>query len=173
MEPTAVLVVASAAFLATHFVTSTPLRPALVRAIGEWPYRGLYSLVALGGIVWMAGAYGNAPYQPLWAGLRLVPVALMPIAFVLLVCGYSRNPTAIGGEGLLKTGEPAHGMIRVTRHPLMWAIALWSGAHLAASGDLASVIFFGGFLLLAGAGTLTMDARRKADPDWARFAALT
>jgi len=38
------LLVASIAFLATHFVTSTPLRPALVRAIGEWPYRGVYSL---------------------------------------------------------------------------------------------------------------------------------
>ena len=41
------LVAATVAFLATHFVTSTPLRPALVSAMGEWPYRGAYSLVAL------------------------------------------------------------------------------------------------------------------------------
>jgi uncharacterized membrane protein len=40
------LVAATLVFLATHFVTSTPLRTALVRAMGEWPYRGLYSLVA-------------------------------------------------------------------------------------------------------------------------------
>ena len=40
------LVIATVAFLATHFVTSTPLRPALVNAMGEWPYRGVYSLVA-------------------------------------------------------------------------------------------------------------------------------
>jgi uncharacterized membrane protein len=40
------LVVATLAFLATHFVTSTPLRPALVNAMGEWPYRGAYSTVA-------------------------------------------------------------------------------------------------------------------------------
>src|SRR4029077_6452978 len=45
------LLAASAFFLLTHFVPSTPLRRALVKALGEWPYRGLYSLVALAGIV--------------------------------------------------------------------------------------------------------------------------
>jgi hypothetical protein len=33
------LVAATAFFLLTHFVASTPLRPVLVKAIGEWPYR--------------------------------------------------------------------------------------------------------------------------------------
>ena len=80
------------------------------------------------------------------------PAALMPIAFVLLVCGYSRNPTMIGADKLLKSDEPARGMIRITRHPIMWAIMLWSGAHLLARGDLESAIFFGGFLLLAARG---------------------
>ena len=40
------LVAATAAFLLTHFVTSTPLRPRLVATLGEWPYRGAFSLVA-------------------------------------------------------------------------------------------------------------------------------
>src|SRR5262245_41679010 len=103
------LLAATVFFLATHFIPSTPLRPVLVRAIGEWPYRGLYSLVALGGLVWMARAYGDASSEPLWTGLRLLPVALMPIAFVMLICGYSRNPTAIGAERFLKSDEPARG----------------------------------------------------------------
>lgn len=167
------LVAATVFFLATHFVTSTPLRAVLVKAIGEWPYRGLYSLVALAAIVWMAWAYGNAPREPLWTGLRLLPAALMPVAFVMLVCGYSRNPTMVGADRLLKSAEPARGMIRITRHPIMWALILWSAAHLLARGDLESVIFFGGFLLLAAAGTLTMDSRKKSNPDWARFAAAT
>jgi hypothetical protein len=55
MTPTAMLVLATAAFLVTHFVASTPLRPALVRAIGQWPYVGLYSLVALLTLGWMRG----------------------------------------------------------------------------------------------------------------------
>ena len=167
------LLAATAFFLLTHFITSTPLRPVLVAAIGEWPYRGLYSLVALGGLVWMARAYGDATSEPLWTGLRLLPAALMPIAFVLLICGYARNPTVIGAEGLLKSEEPARGIIRITRHPIMWAIMLWAGAHLIARGDLRSVIFFGAFLLLGGVGTLTMESRKKSNPDWARFAALT
>jgi uncharacterized membrane protein len=167
------LVAATAVFLLTHFVASTPLRPVLVKAIGEWPYRGLYSLVALAAIAWMALAYADAPREPLWAGSRFLPVLVMPIAFVLLICGYSRNPTMIGADKLLKIEEPARGMIRITRHPIMWALILWSGAHLIARGDLGSVIFFGSFLLLAGAGTLTMDSRKKSNPDWARFAALT
>jgi len=169
----AALVAATVVFLATHFVASTPLRPVLVKAIGEWPYRGLYSLVALAAIVWMAYAYGNAPREPLWTGLRFLPVALMPVAFVLLICGYSRNPTMIGADKLLKSEDPARGMIRITRHPIMWALILWSGAHLIARGDLGSLIFFGSFLLLAGVGTFSMDSRKKSNPDWARFAAVT
>ena len=55
MDATGLLVLATAAFLLTHFVASTPLRPALVNALGEWPYRGVYSLVAaltLGWMIW-------------------------------------------------------------------------------------------------------------------------
>jgi uncharacterized membrane protein len=55
------LVVATAAFLITYFVTSTPLRARLVGAIGEWPYRGLYSLVAFITLGWMIWAYAGAP----------------------------------------------------------------------------------------------------------------
>jgi uncharacterized membrane protein len=167
------LVAATAVFLLTHFVTSTPIRPVLVKALGERPYQGLYSLVALAAIAWMAHAYGNAPREPLWTGLRFLPVLVMPAAFVLLICGYSRNPTMIGADRLLASQDPARGMIRITRHPIMWALMLWSGAHVLARGDSSSVIFFGSFLLLAGAGTLAMDSRKKSNPEWARFEAVT
>ena len=167
------LLAATAAFLATHFVTSTPLRPVLVRTLGEWPYRALYSLIALITLVWMIRAYGQAPREPLWQGLRLMPLLVTPLAFVLLACGYWRNPTMVGADKLLRSADPARGIIRVTRHPLMWAIMLWAGAHLLARGELRSVVFFGGFLALAGIGTLLMDHRKSANPDWARFAALT
>jgi uncharacterized membrane protein len=64
-------------------------------------------------------------------------------------------------------------MIRITRHPLMWGVMLWAGAHVLARGDSKSLIFFGGFLLLAGMGTLLIDRRKRSNPDWARFAAVT
>jgi uncharacterized membrane protein len=57
----------------------------------------------------------------------------------------------------------------------MWGIALWSAIHLLARGDVAATIFFGGFLVLALAGTALIDAR-KADThgdEWRRFADVT
>ncbi|HVJ10507.1 MAG TPA: NnrU family protein [Burkholderiales bacterium] len=167
------LLVASIVFLATHFVTSTPLRPALVRAMGEWPYRGVYSLVALVTLGWMIWAYGNAPREVLWVGTREVTYAAMPLAFILIACGYWRNPTMVGADRLLKSEDPARGMIRITRHPLMWGIMLWAAAHIAARGDTKSLVFFGSLLVLAGLGTLLMDARKRSNPDWPRFAAVT
>ena len=167
------LAAATAVFLATHFITSTPLRPLIVSRIGEWPYRGAYSLIALVTLAWMGWAYANAPREPLWAGIREIPYILMPLAFVLIACGYFRNPTMVGAEKLLKSEDPARGIIRVTRHPLMWGLMLWAASHIAARGDLKSVIFFGSLLALAGIGTLLMDTRKKSNPDWARFAAVT
>ena len=173
MDPIAVLVLATAVFLATHFVPSTPLRPKLVGAIGYWPYIGVYSLVALLTIGWMIWAYIGAPREPLWGGVRWIAYLLMPLAFVLIACGYWRNPTIVGFDGLLRSEDPARGIIRITRHPIMWGLMLWAAAHILARGDTKSLVFFGSFLLLAGLGTILMDQRKKANPDWPRFAAAT
>lgn len=178
MDPIAHLALASLVFLATHFVTSTPLRKPLIEAIGERAYLGAYSAVSFVTIGWMVWAYGRAPFVPLWQvpGVKLWPLVVMPVALVLVAAGVmTRNPSAVGQAGALKAGEPARGIIRVTRHPVMWGIALWAGVHALARGDAASLVFFGSFLVLALAGTKLIDAR-KADSlgeDWARFAAVT
>jgi len=167
------LVAATLVFLATHFIASTPLRPLLVNAIGEWPYRGAYSLVALVTLAWMGWAFANAPREPLWVGIREMPYLVMPLAFMLIACGYGRNPTMVGADRLLKSEDPARGIIRITRHPIMWGIMLWAASHILARGDLRSLIFFGSLLGLAAIGTLLMDSRKKPNPDWARFAAVS
>jgi uncharacterized membrane protein len=113
------------------------------------------------------------PREPLWPGLRLVPLVVMPVAFVLIACGYFRNPTMVGADGLLKSEDPARGIIRVTRHPIMWGVMLWAGAHVLARGEVSATVFFGGLLLVALAGTLSMDRRKRANPDFVRFAAVT
>jgi uncharacterized membrane protein len=176
VDPIAHLVLACAVFLALHLLPSTPLRAALVGRLGEGPYTGLFSLATLAAIVWMALAYRAAPYTPLWPGLRHLPPAVMPFSFILIACGVlTPNPTAVAAGRLLANPEPARGIIRVTRHPVMWGIMLWAGAHLLARGELKATIFFGTFLLLAAAGTRLQDARKaKAHGgDWKRFAALT
>lgn len=172
------LVLATLVFLATHFVPSTPLRGTLTRALGERGYMGVYSLVAAGLIAWMGWAYAKAPLHPLWQvpALRLLPLIVMPFALILLAAGImGRNPTALMQESALKASEPARGIIRVTRHPIMWGILLWAAAHILARGDLASLVFFGGFLALAALGTVLMDARKASTlgEDWKRFAAVT
>src|SRR3954468_1191350 len=97
------LLLATAAFLLTHFVTSTPIRPRLVAAMGELPYRGAYSLVAFITLGWMIWAYGDASQERLWQGLRWLPLVLMPFALILIVCGYYRNPTMVGADALLRS----------------------------------------------------------------------
>jgi len=176
VDTTLTLILATLAFLALHALPATPLRAAAVRALGESAYQGLFSLASLALLVWMSLEYQRAPFEGLWPGLRLVPLAVMPAALVLLVCGaLERNPTAAGQGRALKSAEAARGILRVTRHPVMWAIMLWALAHILAVGSLQAVIFFGGLLVLAAAGTTLQDARKaKAfGADWARFAAHT
>src|SRR2546423_5998921 len=167
------LVLAAVAFLVTHFVASTPLRAKITGAIGERAYRALYSVVAIVTLGWMIWAFRAAPRELLWGGARWLPAAVMPFAFMLLATGYRLNPTMVGAERLLKNDDPARGTIRITRHPMLWAIMLWSAAHLLARGDLASLVFFGTFLIVAALGTVSIDARKQANPDWPRFAAVT
>ncbi len=178
MDPIAHLALASLVFLATHFVSSTPLRKPIVESFGEKAYLGAYSVISFVTIGWMAWAYLRAPQVPLWQipGVKLWPLVVMPFALVLVAAGVmTKNPSAVGQAGALKSDEPARGIVRVTRHPVMWGIALWAGVHTLARGDAASLVFFGSFLVLALAGTKLIDAR-KADAlgeEWARFAAAT
>jgi uncharacterized membrane protein len=174
------LLLAAAFLIASHYgISSTPLRGWLVDRLGERAYLGLYSVIALGAIVWLSIAYARAPYIELWpfaAWMAWIPLLLMPVALVLLVGGVSGpNPTAVGAPDTLNQEDTARGILRVTRHPLMWAIALFALTHIVANGDLASVIFFGTFVALALVGTLLLDrkyaARRGAD--WRRFAEVT
>jgi uncharacterized membrane protein len=176
MDPIVLLALATGAFLATHFVPSTPLRATLVRSTSEKAYLGLYTLVAIATLGFMIYAYNRAPLEPLWPGLRLLPALLMPFAFILVVCGVaSRNPTAVGQDKALKADEPARGILRVTRHPVQWGILLWALAHVVARGDLKSTIFFGGLAFLSALGMLLIDARkaRTLGEDWKRFAGAT
>lgn len=175
MSPITNLVFATVAFLVLHFIPSTPLREGLVARLGQRPYLALYSVVSVLALVWMGWAYAQAPRQFLWEGWRFVPLVVMPFSLILIVAGYTtRNPTAVMQERALQSADPARGIVRITRHPLMWGIALWAGAHTLARGDVKSLIFFGGFLVLALFGTLSIDRRRSVlGKDWRRFAAVT
>ncbi len=156
---------AAAFFVASHLFLSAPgVRSALVGRLGEIAFRGLYSVVALAALVWLIGAYGSAPYVELWPetnGARHVPLVVMPLASILLVCGLTtKNPTAIGG-GVPPADNPAPGILALTRHPALWAIALWALAHMPPNGDAASLILFGALAALSFAGMPALDRKRR------------
>jgi uncharacterized membrane protein len=178
MDPMAILELATAVFLATHFIASTPVRSALIRALGDGVYLGAYSVVSIATLGWMIWAFARAPYQSVWLGdeFKAWAVFLMPVSLVSIACGVlTRNPSAVRQENALAAMSAPRGILRVTRHPIMWGIALWAAVHLVARGDLASIVFFGGFLALALAGTVLIDARknRTIGVDWQRFTAVT
>lgn len=174
------LLLAAVLLLATHYgISSTSLRGWLIARIGERPYLALYSIVALGALAWLILAWQRAPYVELWpmtAWSAWLPLIVMPFSLLLLVCGVSTmNPTAIGSPDTLDHAEPARGILRVTRHPFMWGVALWALAHIVPNGDAAAVVLFGTFAGLALIGTRLIDrkfaARRGAQ--WLRLTAVS
>lgn len=173
--------VAGCVLLLSHFgISSTGLRDRLVGTLGEGPYLALYSLVALGVVVWLVMAYNAAPPGPVLWTLHpygwYVPVVVVPVALVLAVGGLSQpNPTAVGGDRQFGEPQPVRGVLRITRHPVMWGIGLWALAHMVPNGDFASLLFFGTFAVLALLGTLFLDAknRRRRAADFAPFELTT
>ncbi len=174
------LTAATAVFVIGHFVLSwRPVRGALVKRLGRGPFLGGYSIVVGAAFVWMNLAYIRAPVVETWGATGwawILALCVMPFASILLVAGATTaNPTLVGGDALMDRPDPARGIFKVTRHPIMWAIALWAAAHLIATGDQSSAIFFGGFLVLALAGMAHIDARKQAEEParFARLAAVT
>ena len=178
------LMTAAAVFLAIHiFVSGTRLRDVLVGAIGEGAYTGLFSLASLGVIIWLVIAFnhanGSAEDRTLYSlgvGVRHLAIPVVAIAFFLGIQGLlAPNPTSIGQEGAIAKEGTIHGVVRITRHPFLWGVALWAAFHLAANGTLAAVIFFGTFLVLSVVGTFSIDAKRKRKLGvaWTEFASKT
>ena len=173
------LIAACAFFLLIHFgVSGTGVRDALVARLGEGPFRGLFSLASLGGLAWMIEAYRHAPTIETWGtwiAFRPAAYGLVFLAFLFGGIGIlTPSPTRVGMESRLDPGA-VRGMVRITRHPFLWAVALWAATHFAVNGDLASAILFGALLILSLGGTLSIDAkRRRHHPErWPAFAAAT
>jgi uncharacterized membrane protein len=173
------LALAAIAFTALHlFVAGTRLRDRFVAALGERGYRGAFSLasaIVLGWLIW-AFARAHVPQATPLAEVRWLAVVLVLVAFVLVVLGLlTPGPTIVGAEKLLERGVEARGVHRITRHPFLWGIGLWALVHLAFNPDAAALWFFGTFLVVAVAGTFSIDAKRArlSGEAWTRYAATT
>lgn len=139
-------------FLGTHaFTMARGSRAALVAKLGEGPYKGLYSLLSLAGIVLLSIGYGNyraSGYIPVWdppVFTRHLSLLLVWPAFVFLVAAYL--------PGRIKT---------TLKHPMLAGVKLWAFAHLIANGDLGSILLFGSFLAWAVAARISAKRRDVA-----------
>ena len=126
-------------FLGVHSISiiGPQWRDDFVRRVGAGPWRGLYSLISLVGLLMLVHGYGlarQAPQlfyvPPVWAR-HFAALLLLPV-FPLLFAAYL--------PGRIKTK---------VRHPMLLAVAIWAGAHLLTNGNVADVMLFGGFLFWA------------------------
>lgn len=178
------LFAAAGVFLAIHFLVSgTRLRDGLAGAIGEGPYLGLFSLASIAAIAWLIISYNAASAGPdnrmlfdLGVGIKHLALPLIFLAFILAVPGlFTANPTSVRQEAVAAQPDAVRGILAVTRHPFLWGVAIWSALHLLMNGDLASVVLFATFFVLALLGPISIDAKRKRKmgTDWDGFAART
>jgi uncharacterized membrane protein len=117
--------------------------------IGEKPFKGIYALLSLAGLVLLVWGYGRARQQGvmLWnppVAMRHLAAVLTLVAFVLLAAAY----------------VPGNQIKAAVHHPMVLSTKVWALAHLLANGSLADTVLFGSFLLWA---VLLFTASRKRD----------
>ena len=144
------LIIGLVIFLGVHSISivSPSWRNRMVDQMGEWPFKGLYSLIAIIGFVLIVRGYGEARLDPVvlyipptW--LRHLALLLLLPVFPLFLATYlpGRIKTAVG-------------------HPMLAATKLWAFAHLLANGNLADLILFGSLLLWAIVDRISMKWRQ-------------
>lgn len=148
------LIVGLVLFLGAHSVSIVAhgWRDRMVQRIGEGPWKGLYSLVALAGLAAIAFGYGQARMQPtlVWAppaGMSHGVLLLMLPVFPLFLAAYL--------PGRIQSA---------TRHPMLLATKLWALSHLLVNGMLHDVVLFGAVLLWGGLDRMSVSRRGAAPP---------
>ncbi|MGA9658962.1 MAG: NnrU family protein [Asticcacaulis sp.] len=163
------LALACVFFLGIHLLISgTLLRERLLGAIGGPAYYMAFSILSLVGLIAISVAFTFALSDPmnivLWQSgpfLRIVGQIGNFFAFFLLVCGLTMlSPTNLLALKHMPD-KPVHGIIRVSRHPVLAGIGLWALTHIITNGNLAGWMFFGTLLALCGLGANLIDVKRK------------
>lgn len=147
------MIVGLIVFLGSHLLPCFPKAQAALKArLGEMPYKGVYSIVALVGIVLVVIGYGDwreAGAAQLWVPpvwLRHLSLLIMLPVFPLLVAAYT----------------PAGRIKPAVKHPMILAVKVWAFAHLLANGDAASLVLFGGFLAWGVIDRISLKRREAA-----------
>ena len=144
-------------FFLVHLVSGIyELRIKAAAMMGQAGYRMTHALFSLGGLVLIGMGYSDAPFVPLyqptpWAAA--ITLQVMPLAILLLASSHMYKDIR-----------------RITRHPMLWGIALFSALHLLANGDQASVMIFAPFLVYGFVAMWLTDRKKRLGdpPGWER-----
>lgn len=167
-------------FLISHRIPALiGVKAPLTGVLGPRGYTLAFSVISTALLAWVIVAAGRAPYVGLWDPAlwhRWTVNIVMPVALALIVFG-TAAPNPFAFEGRTTGFDPARpGIAGLTRQPLLWGLALWSGAHLLANGDLAHGLLFGSFAVFSLLGTALVERRRAramAAAEWQRLTART
>jgi uncharacterized membrane protein len=138
-------------FLGVHSlsIVNEPLRNRLSASMGEWVFKGLYSLVSLVGLLLIIWGYEAARMDP--TVIYTSPGWLRHLAMLLLVPVFPL---------FLATYFPGRIKARLG-HPTLVAVKLWAVAHLLVNGMLHDLLLFGAFLAWAVADRISMKRRSQ------------
>jgi uncharacterized membrane protein len=161
-----------------RLISGGPLRRWMVGCIGERPYRFSFAVLSIVCLAGLANAYANVKATGAATAPWLVGgVALIQLfAATLVVAGLStRNPTIAGMGDAVDEPDIVHGMVRVTRHPFLWGVLLWSASHLLVRHDPAALLFFGSIGVVAAMGMWSIDRKRRlaSGAAWLEFSRKT
>ena len=118
-------------FFSIHLVPISPLKNILINRLSENKYKGLFSLIALVGLLIIIYGFSSADFYLIWGPSpysRKIALALMPISIVLLAAANMQT-----------------NIKRFIKHPMLIGILIWSFVHLIANGDLRFIILFASF----------------------------
>lgn len=171
------LITVLGAFVLSHLLPALPpVRARLIGRFGHRIYFTLYGIVSLVLLLALIHASATAPYVELWPASDLalgVPRLVMPVAIILAVAGLlAPNPLSMSLNR--EAFDPLRpGIVAIVRHPVLWALLIWSLTHLAANGDMGHAVLFGTFAAMSLLSMLSLDRRRRAKlgtAEWDRLA---
>ena len=168
------LIAANIAFVGTHFAMSHPLRAPIVKALGAGGFQGAYTVVSFATLAWVYFAFTAAPPADLPgsgdAGWIAATIITLP-AMILLAGSLVGNPALPTPMAEAQARAEPKGVMRVTRHPMMWGIGLWAASHIILFWSIRTMVTALAMGILALVGAKLQDAKKEAlmGESWAEW----
>jgi uncharacterized membrane protein len=147
----ATLILGLCLFLASHSISivAPAFRDRMAGRLGEWGWKGVYSLLSIASFMLLLRGYGEARLHPIVLYqpphlMRHITALLMVPVFPLLLAAYF--------PGRIKSAA---------KHPFLVAVKLWACAHLLSNGTLHDLLLFAAFLAWAVADRVSLKRRAQ------------